>query len=308
MPFGHESTTEKVLDGIDLSGIVAVVTGATGGIGLETARAFTCHGAHVVLAGRDAEKGRVALDRIAAAAGDPSIEFAQVDLADLASVRAFADGMLRRHPAIGLLVNNAGVMATPFARTADGFELQLATNYLGHFVLTARLTPALVAGGPARVVNVTSSGPALTRFRWDDPNFLSSEYDKFDAYGQSKSAAILHAVELDRRLGSRGVRAFAASPGLTTTDLGRHLTRDDLKILLRRLSVQDRRTGAWPRTVEQGAATVVWAATSPALASLGGLLCEDCSVTTVPPHVGGAGDAQRLWRLSAQLTGETIAL
>lgn len=298
-------TTTQVLDGVDLSGRVAVVTGATGGIGLAVARALAAHHADVIVAGRCAEKGRAALAELAAAGGRGRREFVQLDLADPGSVGAAADRLLALAPRLSLLINNAGVMGTPLTRTAQGWELQLATNHLGHFALTCRLVPALLRGAPARVVNVTSGGPVLTPFRFQDPHFDRDPYDKFEAYASSKSAGVLHAIGLDARLSARGLRAFAANPGLTATGLGRHLSRDDVRTLLRRAAAG--RRGVPPaRPPDEGAATVVWAATSAALDGPAGVYCGDCAIEPLPAELVADEAAARLWELSARLTGETV--
>jgi NAD(P)-dependent dehydrogenase (short-subunit alcohol dehydrogenase family) len=293
-----ETTTDDVLRGVDLTGRTAVVTGASAGLGLETARALASAGAHVVLAVRDRARGAAAAVRIGGAT-----EVATVDLASLASVRAFADWFGTGHDSLELLVNNAGVMATPLLRTADGFELQFGTNHLGHFLLTLLLVPALRAGAPARVVTVSSAGHRASDVDFDDPNYERRPYDKWEAYGQAKTANILFAVELDRRLAPFGVRAFSLHPGMITTELGRHLSRDDYAELGRRAA------GRLParKTVAQGAATTVWAATAPGLDDHGGAYLEDCAVSDA--HAPWARDpvrAARLWRLSERLVGATL--
>ena len=308
MRFGRDSTADDVLAWANLGGTVAVVTGATGGIGFETARALASRGAHVVIAGRDVRKRQEAMELLIERVPHASAEAVPLDLTDLDSVRAFASSVVDAHPAITLLVNNAGVMATPFRRTVDGFELQMATNYLGHFLLTGLLAPALRAGAPSRIVNVTSSGPALSALDFEDPNFHNRDYDKFTAYGQSKTANILHVIELDRRLRRFGQRAFAATPGVTSTALGRYMTRDDLKAFISRLPREVKRQSLRQKDPKQGAATIVWAATSPELTEHNGSYIEDCAVIPVPSLVGDATAAQRLWRLSERLVGARFDL
>ena len=327
--FNASSTADEVLEGIDLTGMTAVVTGASGGLGLETARAFAARGAHVVLAARDSSKLTLAVAGIRAEHPNANVETLEVDLASLASVRAFAERLLVAHDRVHILVNNAGVMCTPFGHTADGFELQFGTNHLGHFLLTNLIAPALLAAGSARVVNVSSAGHAMGTVDFDDPNFEHRAYDGWASYGQSKTANMLFAVELDRRLRNRGVSAFSVHPGGIQTDLARYMTSDDIGALMARIQASDAAakadndgggTGggggfAW-KTVPAGAATSCWAATSSDLEGLGGNYCEDCHVA--PPASDGRGAgyqdyavdpdaAVRLWALSERLVGQTFA-
>jgi NAD(P)-dependent dehydrogenase (short-subunit alcohol dehydrogenase family) len=317
--FGWASTADEVLAGVDLAGRVAVVTGASGGIGAESARALAARGASVVLGARDVAKaGRVA-DAIRAAHGPGRTEVVALELASFASVRAFAERVLARHRRIDLLLNNAGVMACPLGRTESGHELQLGTNHLGHFLLTARLAPALRAGGAARVVNTSSAGHRFSPMVFDDPHYLRRPYDKWEAYGQSKTANVLFAVELDRRLGGAGVRAFAVHPGMIVTELGRHLDADDIAALRARAQSGSSGGGGasqW-KSVPQGAATQCFAATAPELAGRGGLYLEDCHVAGMnddPDSRGGVRSwaldpeaAARLWALSEEWVGERFA-
>lgn len=233
-PMTFSTTTDEVLAGRDLTGTVAAVTGGSTGLGRETARALASVGAHVVLAVRSTDRGESAASMIREQVPDARLEVAALDLTSLTSVRAFAAWFTAQHERLSLLVNNAGVMATPLERTADGFELQFGTNHLGHFLLTNLLVPALRAGAPARVVTVSSAGHRASDIDWDDPNFHRRDYDRFRAYGQSKTANILFSVELDRRLSASGVRAYAVHPGMVATELGRHMSRDDLRNLVSR--------------------------------------------------------------------------
>jgi NAD(P)-dependent dehydrogenase (short-subunit alcohol dehydrogenase family) len=213
--------------------------------------------------------------------------------------------VLERHPAVGLLINNAGVMFTPFETTADGFEMQFGTNHIGHFVFTVGLVPALLNGAPARIVNLSSGGHVSSDIVWDDPNFARRPYDKFAAYGQSKTANILFTVELDRRLAARGVRSYAVHPGMIKTDLGRHMTRADFADLTERASKAP--SGGLPayKSIPAGAATTVWAATAPELAGVGGVYLADCAVTDMhAPWALEPASAQRLWALTESLVGE----
>jgi NAD(P)-dependent dehydrogenase (short-subunit alcohol dehydrogenase family) len=309
MSLGFESTTAEVLEGIDLRGKVAIVTGASTGIGLETARALAAAGAHVVLAARDEVKTASAADRIRESVPDAVLETGLLDLTSLDSVRGFAAGFLDGHDELHLLVNNAGVMYTPLGRTAEGFELQFGTNHVGHFLLTCLLAPALVAGAPSRVVNLSSGGHMGSDIVWDDPNYEQREYDKFGAYGQSKTANILFSVELERRLGARGVHAYAVHPGMISTELGRYMTRDDMDEL--RARAERGPSGGMPprKSIEQGAATTVWAATAPGLDEQGGTYLADCQVTDQhAPWARDPGSARRLWALSENLVGEQFPL
>jgi NAD(P)-dependent dehydrogenase (short-subunit alcohol dehydrogenase family) len=300
-----ETTTDEVLDGVDLGGRIAVVTGASTGLGLETARALASAGAQVVLAGRNGERIEAAVAAILEREPNATLEPGALDLASLDSVRAFADWYAGSHDRLHLLINNAGVMYTPCERTAEGFELQFGTNHVGHFLLTCLLVPQLLADPPSRVVNLSSGGHMTSDVIWDDPNFERHDYDKFASYGQSKTANILFSVELDRRLGDRGVHAYAVHPGLIHTELSRYMTEDDMRHLME----MAKGGGGMPpaKTVEQGAATSVWAATAPELESQGGAYLADTEVTD--RHAPWARDpeaAKRLWALSEDLVGQTF--
>jgi NAD(P)-dependent dehydrogenase (short-subunit alcohol dehydrogenase family) len=306
MTYDANTTTDEVLAGVDLTGRVAIVTGASAGLGLETARALAAAGAHVVFGVRDTAKGEAARDAIRASVPDSALELATLDLASLASVRAFASWFAATHERLGLLVNNAGVMYTPMLRTAEGFEMQFGTNHLGHFLLTNLLVPQLVAGSPARVVNLSSGGHQGSDILWDDPNFERAPYDKFTAYSQSKTANILFTVELDRRLAPHGVRAYAVHPGMIVTELGRHMTRDDLVALRERAKKGP--SGGLPayKSIEAGAATSVWAATASELDGTGGIYLADCAPATAAPWATDPDAARRLWELSERLIGQTF--
>jgi NAD(P)-dependent dehydrogenase (short-subunit alcohol dehydrogenase family) len=309
MTYGFETTTDDVMDGVDLTGTIAVVTGASAGIGVETARALAAAGARVVLAARNAERTEAAAESVRERVLGAALEIGALDLTSLDSVRAFAAWYLERHDELQLLVNNAGVMYTPFERTAEGFEMQFGTNHLGHFLLTCLLVPALLAGAPSRVVNLSSGGHFGSDIVWDDPNFEQREYDKFGAYGQSKTANILFSVELEHRLGDRGVHAYAVHPGMIATELGRYMTRDDMTALQERAKRGP--SGGMPtrKSIEQGAATTVFAATAAGLDDQGGTYLADCQVTD--QHAPWARDresAARLWTLSEKLIGQEFPL
>lgn len=317
MAFGFESTTDDVLAGIDLTGRRAIVTGASGGLGEETARALAAAGASVTIACRDLARGENVATHIRLSTGNDHVDVHALDLADLDSVRAFAADWLAVHTHLDLLVNNAGVMACPLARTDAGFEMQMATNHIGHFLLTVLLAPALVNSAPARVVNLSSLGHQLSPVDLDDPFFEHRDYDPWIAYGQSKSANILFTLGLEARLGTRGVHAYAVHPGGIETDLGRHLDESDLAALMERAGVDDPDAfRASFKTVPQGAATSVWAATSPELEGRGGLYLENCGIAEPATETGlrsghapWARDheaAERLWALSERWTGATL--
>lgn len=298
MAFDVDTTTDEVVAGIDLSGRTAVVTGATSGLGLETARVLASVGARVVLCGRDEAKGARAVGHVGHGA-----TFQALDLADLADVRAGADGLLTTLDRLDVLVNNAGVMACPLGRTADGFERQFGTNHLGHFLLTARLFPLLVASAPARVVNLSSQGHLIAGVDLDDPNYEHREYDKWEAYGQSKTANVLFTRELERRFGDHGLHAYAIHPGMVMTELGRHLDRADVEGITQR--ARNRPANGPSTTMKQvgtGAATQVWAATADDLP--GGSYLADCAVSDqLADHATDDETATRLWALSEALVG-----
>ena len=312
MPFNQQSTTDEVIAGIDLRGKTAVVTGASAGLGIETAKTLAGAGARVVMVARDMAKLEAAVAAIRQQQADAELETCQMDLADLASVRAAADDLLQRFPAIHLLINNAGVMACPLERTKDGFELQFGTNHLGHFLFSCLLAPALLAAAPARVVCLSSAGHKFGGIDFDDPNYQHRDYEKWQAYGQSKTANALFSVALNERLCGRGVTANAVHPGMIVTELGRHLDRSDIESLQSRASEQETQF----KSIAAGAATSVWAATSPDLDGRGGLYLEDCQVGQAEQG-GSAGyteyalepqAAEALWRLSEELVGETFDL
>jgi len=310
--FGHDTTTDEVLEGIDLDGKLALVTGGSGGLGAETARALASKGAHVVVTARDLAKAEAAAQAMRDATGG-TVEIEELELDSLASIRAFAERFLAKHDALHILVNNAGVMACPQAKTRDGFELQFGTNHLGHFLLTGLLVPALLRAAPARIVSVSSRGHQQSPVRFDDLAFEKEPYDKWSAYGQSKTANVLFAVELERRLGGRGVHANALHPGVILTDLGRHMQKEDFE------HIRQRSGGALQlKSVEAGAATSVYAATAPELEGRGGLYLEDCHVAAVNDdpearegvrsYAVDAEAAKRLWATSEELVGQTFPL
>jgi NAD(P)-dependent dehydrogenase (short-subunit alcohol dehydrogenase family) len=275
--FGAESTTEEVLAGIDLSGKRALVTGVSAGLGVETARALAAHGAEVVGTARDVAKAKRALSE----AGAANIELIELDLADLGSVRAAADQLVAAGGPFDLVIANAGIMATPFEHTADGFERQFGTNHLGHFVLVNRIASLIRPGG--RLVNLASSGHRFSDVDLNDPNFEHTSYDPFAAYGRSKTANILFAVEFDRRHKARGVRATAVHPGGIQTELDRYMKPGALDELVAQLDADLAKEGKPAfqfKTIPQGAATSVWAGAVADADEVGGRYCENCHVTT----------------------------
>lgn len=303
-PFDARSTAGEVVRGLDLSGATALVTGGHSGLGLETTRALAAAGARVIVAARDPQQARASLGEL------PTVEIERLDLGDLASVRDCARRCAQRLGTLDILIGSAGVMACPETRVGPGWEAQFAINHLGHYALVNRLLPQLAAG--ARVVQVSSAGHQLSGMRWDDVNFTRS-YDKWLAYGQSKTANALFAVQLDRLAGQAGIRAFSVHPGKIFTPLQRHLPREEM-IAAGWLDAAGRPVDPSFKSPAQGAATQVWAATSTLLAGSGGRYCEDCNLarqvdspsadaTGVMPHALDPEAAERLWELSAQWTG-----
>jgi len=316
MTHGPTTTTEEVLEGRDLTGQVVVVTGASGGLGWETSRALAAHGAHVVMAARDVGKNTAAVERITALHPAADLTPLTVDLASLASVRAFADEFLNRYDQAQVLINNAGVMCTPFGHTADGFEQQFGTNHLGHFLLTNLLVPALVAGAPARVVSVSSAGHQMGSVDFEDPNFERREYNGWESYGQAKTANILFALALDARLADRGVRALSLHPGGIQTELGRYMSPEDIRWLTDRIKAGPGGASFQMKSVESGAATQVWAATSPDLDGVGGAYLEDCGIAHpmgegpgrgYAPYAVDSAAAERLWAMSETMVGQSFS-
>jgi NAD(P)-dependent dehydrogenase (short-subunit alcohol dehydrogenase family) len=308
--FGAASTTDDVLDGVDLTGVQVLVTGTSAGLGVETARALAAHGATVTGVVRDVDKARHNLQE----AGAGAIELHQADLASLDSIRACTDAFLADgHARIDVLIANAGIMACPQGTTTDGFELQFGTNHLGHFLLVNRLLPLLLTGGPARVVTLSSAGHRFGDVDLADPGFERTPYDPWVAYGRAKTANILFAVELDRRLRDRGVRATSVHPGGIMTELGRHLTDESLGALVK---ARGERKVEW-KSVPQGAATSVWAGFVAAADEVGGRYCEDCAVAPVVDDANqspgvmryalDADTATALWTRSEELVGESFA-
>jgi NAD(P)-dependent dehydrogenase (short-subunit alcohol dehydrogenase family) len=319
--FNRETTTDMVLEGVDLSGRRFVVTGAASGLGLETARALASHGAVVTVLARSPNRVGDAVDKLRILVPAGEFETGVVDLADLDDIEAFARHFLDSHEAFDVLINNAGVMACPRGRTANGFETQFGTNHLGHFALTARLAPALLKGVDPRVVTLTSAGHSLSDVDFDDPNFDRSEYSPWIAYGRSKTANALFARELARRASGR-VHSFSVHPGVIVTDLGRHLDdelRNDMLDFARARAARfgDIDEAGQPtkiryKPVPAGAATQVWAATDASLTEHNGTYLADCGLGVLGANPSSNGfmeylldddHALRLWSLSEDLTG-----
>ena len=315
--FGAESTTDDVLDGVDLKGRRVLVTGVSAGLGVETARALAVHGADVVGAARDLDKARAAAGavRSAASAGGGSFELVALDLAALASVRSCADALLADGRLFDVVIANAGVMACPKGKTQDGFETQFGTNHLGHFVLVNRIAALLKPGG--RLVNLASAAHRRSDVDLDDPNFDHTPYDEFVAYGRSKTANVLFAVEFDRRHRDRGIRATAIHPGGIHTELMRHMSDEAIQGMVTSIN-EAQKTAGLPafafKSTPQGAATSVWAGFVADADEIGGRYCEDCHVAPVSDGDGMRGAvrpyavdperAKALWAKSEEMVGE----
>ena len=322
--FGATSTTDEVLYGMNLQGKRILVTGVSAGLGIETARSLTAHGGHVVGAARDLKKAEAATAQVrkdAAIAGG-SFELVALDLASLESVRACSGVLLGKGQFFDVVIANAGVMATPFGKTVDGFETQFGTNHLGHFVLINRIAPLLRKG--SRVINLSSAGHRFSNVDLDDPNFERAAYEPFLAYGRSKTANILFSVAFDRRHRGRGVRAAAVHPGVIQTELGRHIDPARIQAMIDEIRKQKVADGTGPfqwKTVPQGAATSVWAGVVAPAEEIGGKYCENChvgelvadSVTISGASEGVRGyaldphNAEALWKKSEEMVGETFS-
>ena len=321
--FGATSTTEDVLSGVNLRGKRILVTGVSAGLGVETARSLAAHGAKVVGAARDLAKAKAATVEVQkeAAANGGSFELVELDLASLKSVRACADALLKKGEPFDVVIANAGVMATPFGHTADGFETQFGTNHLGHFVLVNRIAKLIRAGG--RLINLSSSGHRYSKVDLEDPNFERTAYEPFVAYGRSKTANILFAVAFDRRHRDRGVRAAAVHPGGIRTELGRYAEPGRIEKVIDEINRQLARQGKGPfqwKSSPQGVATSVWAAVVAPADEIGGQYCENCHVGHIVPddapitavsegvraYALDPTNAEALWKKSEELVGESF--
>jgi NAD(P)-dependent dehydrogenase (short-subunit alcohol dehydrogenase family) len=321
--FGATATTEDVLAGVNLQGKRILVTGVSAGIGVETARSLAAHGAQVVGAARDLYKAEAATAQVRAdaAAHGGSFELVALDLSNLKSVRACADALLAKSDRFDVVIANAGVMATPFGHTADGFETQFGTNHLGHFVLVNRIAPLMGAG--SRLINLASSGHRFANVDLEDPNFERTPYEPFVAYGRSKTANILFAVAFDQRHRARGVRAAAVHPGGIQTELGRHMDAAHLTAMIdqmnKALAAEGKENFQW-KTIPQGAATSVWAGVVAPADEIGGRYCENCHVGKIVPddvvisaisegvrgYALDPGNAEALWKKSEEMVGESF--
>jgi NAD(P)-dependent dehydrogenase (short-subunit alcohol dehydrogenase family) len=320
--FGAISTAEDVLSGANLKGKRILVTGVSAGLGIETARSLAAHGAQVVGAARDLAKAETATQvRSDAAANGGSFELIELDLADLRSVRASADRQLAKGEPFDVVIANAGVMATPFGHTVDGFETQFGTNHLGHFVFVNRIAPLIRDGG--RLINLSSSGHRYGNVDLEDPNFERTPYEPFVAYGRSKTANILFAVAFDKRHKGRGVRAAAVHPGGIHTELGRYMDPGRIPALLAQINEQLAAEGKPPfqwKTIPQGAATSVWAGVVASADEIGGRYCENCHAGNIVPdnvaispisegvraYALDPVNAEALWKKSEEMVGETF--
>jgi NAD(P)-dependent dehydrogenase (short-subunit alcohol dehydrogenase family) len=321
--FGAKSTTDEVLSGVNLHGKRILVTGVSAGIGIETARALAAHGANVVGAARDLKKTAAATAQIVkdAAQNGGSFELIELDLANLQSVRTCASELTAKAESLDLVIANAGVMATPFEHTADGFERQFGTNHLGHFVLINRIAHLLRPG--SRLINLSSAGHRFANVDLEDPNFQRRQYEPFVAYGRSKTANILFAVAFDERHRGRGVRAAAVHPGIIQTELTRYMDREQLQGLREQINKQLSNEGQGPlewKTVQQGAATSVWAGVVASADEIGGKYCENCHVGQVVPddvalvpvtegvrgYALDSSNAAALWKKSEEMVGEAF--
>ena len=321
--FGATSTTDEVLSGVNLQGTRILVTGVSAGLGVETARSLAAHGASVVGSARDLAKAKAATAQVQRDAKENggSFELVELDLANLKSVRACADALVTKAEPFDLIIANAGVMATPFGHTADGFETQFGTNHLGHFVLVNRIASLMRAG--SRLVNVSSSGHRFANVDLDDPNFERTPYEPFVAYGRSKTANILFAVAFDQRHREREVRAAAVHPGGIHTELARHVDPAQIQSLIDQMNQQLTKEGKssfqW-KTIPQGAATSVWAGVVAPADEIGGKYCENCHVGRVVAddvlisadsegvrgYALDPANAAALWKKSEEMVGESF--
>jgi len=322
--YGSDTTTDQVLEGVDLSGKRIVITGTSSGLGLESARALAAKGAAITMLARNVDKNEAAAAQLRTQVPGAELETRLLDLTSLPSIRACAEGIRADHARIDVLINNAGVMCCPYSTTSDGFENHMASNHIGHFLLSILLAPALAGGAASRVVALSSGAHGMSGMDFDDPMFERREYDPWLAYGQSKTANALFALELDRRLRDRGVSAYSVHPGLIMTELGRHMDAEVMGLMQKHIERRAREAGAEGpidtaaamtfKSVEAGAATQCWAATAPELDGQGGKYLSDCQLATlgepgetgVAPHAQDPDAAARLWTLSEKWVGQKL--
>lgn len=309
--FGHNTTTNEVLEGLDLSGRTVLITGGSSGLGAETARALASKGALVTITGRNSEKAQEVADKIKSETGQ-DVRVENLELASVASIRDFVSRFLGNVEKLDLLINNAGVMACDHLTTEEGFEKQFGVNHLGHFLLTCLLVPALKKGHHPRIVSLSSMGHHYSPVVFDDVHFEHRDYDRWVSYGQSKTANILFVVTLEKRLSPLGIHALAVHPGVIATDLSRHLPQEEIERFTEMIE-----SGAMTlKSVEAGAATTVYAATAPELKGKGGLYLADCNIcktddkedspAIVRSYALDSKNADKLWQLSEQWLGQTF--
>jgi NAD(P)-dependent dehydrogenase (short-subunit alcohol dehydrogenase family) len=316
--FNEETTALEVIKGINLNGYKVIVTGSSSGLGVETVRALAKAGANCVMAVRDVNKGKDIAQEIIKTTTNKNIQIEKLELDSIASVNSFVDRFLATQCPLHILINNAGVMATPKSYTRDGFETQFGVNHLGHFALTLGLLPALkkaakLTGKYSRVINLSSTGHVMSNVDFDDVNFKHREYDEFVAYGQSKTANILFSVGLTNRYVHEGIVSNAVQPGAIMTNLQRHMSKEEW---VKRGWIDENGKIAWKfRSVEAGAATTVWAASSPYLEGKGGLCLENCDISKREKNVANIlrnrfgymdyavdeKNCEKLWKLSEEL-------
>lgn len=309
--FNRDSTADDVLEGVDLTARTAIITGASGGLGAETARALVSKGCAVTITARNISKGQGVVDSVLREFPDAEIDVGELELSVPDSINAFSEEWLAKHGQLDMLILNAGIMACPLSRTQQGWEMQLATNHFGHFLLTQQLMPALTKAGQdrgARVIALSSAGHVMSGVLFDDLHFENNEYNPWIAYGQSKSANALFALELDKRVSEQNIRAFSVHPGMIHTDLARHLDEKTITDMLERMASAPKMQA---KTIPCGAATSVWAATAPELNDAGGIYLADCAIAPsateqdggYEAHISDHDAASHLWQVTEDALG-----
>ena len=322
--FDKNSTADEVLEGIDLTGKRALVTGGASGLGEETVRALAAKGAEVIIAARNKAKADAVIASVSESTGNSNISFLALELGSLKKIEASAKEFLDRYDSLDLLINNAGVMACPFDKTEDGFELQFGSNHIGHFYFTNLIMPTLLKSGNARIVSLSSMGHRASPIVFDDINYENRPYEKWQAYGQAKTANALFAVGLNNRFAAKGIEAFSVHPGVILTPLSRHLTQEDIDRIASSSNQNDDSDNpenadqSGVKTVAQGAATSCYAATAPELSGKGGAYLENCNIAEVLPgnsaETHGVRDfaidpdaAEKLWQASENMVGQQFS-